>query len=633
MAAVAAVILSGFIATTPALASGAAFYVSPSGDDSNPGTIGAPFQTIDKARLAVRAIAPTMDGPVIVYLRGGTYTLTQTLEFDAADSGQNGSKVIYTAYEDETPIVSGGYALSSWSRINGGLDIWKATVPPGFKTRDVYVNGERAPRSTSVDGLQPDGGNGADFQTAFTGGVLEQTDTGYIVNDAGPQGWGAGVEFVWTGAGANTVNGWAEPRCPVASVAPLAGDASKSVITMAQPCYSNVTDQKNIAAFAVRAPSRIEGLFYNNDLRTQLAPGHWALSGPDQGIFYFPRSWEDMSTLPVVAGQLETLVKLKGTPTNPVHDINFEGITFTETTWLAPDSPDGFAETQANEYQVGAECTPQVCEKRRPSGALDFESTTAIAVDSSHISNIGGTAVRIWGGAHGNSISHSTITDVGANCIGIGDTDNPNPSTDAEKDLGNVVSYNTLDGCAVVYRGGVGIWAGYVGDTSIINNELMHMPYSGISLGWGWGGVETYLNNNRIAFNNIHHTMEAARDGLIDGGGIYLNGQTATGDGDPAARNKLTDNWIHDQPRSIAGIYLDAGASRWDVTNNVVEKADSAYWYLLGGTYNALWDNFTDAQAARVANGDGSNSVGSNVTGITSWPSGAEAVKNNAGPQ
>jgi len=57
----------------------ATFYVSPDGDDSNPGTETAPFKTIEAARDAVRAINSTMSGDIIVYLRGGTHRVANTI--------------------------------------------------------------------------------------------------------------------------------------------------------------------------------------------------------------------------------------------------------------------------------------------------------------------------------------------------------------------------------------------------------------------------------------------------------------------------------------------------------------------------------------------------------------------------
>src|SRR5690349_18672467 len=66
------------------------YYVSTSGNDSWPGTELQPFKTIQRARDAVRAITGTWTGDVYVWIRGGTYTLTGTLEFTEVDSGKDG---------------------------------------------------------------------------------------------------------------------------------------------------------------------------------------------------------------------------------------------------------------------------------------------------------------------------------------------------------------------------------------------------------------------------------------------------------------------------------------------------------------------------------------------------------------
>jgi hypothetical protein len=60
-----------------------AFYVSPNGNDSNPGTLAAPFATLARAQEA-------MEGSSIktTYLEGGTYNLTSTLTLTGADSGE-----------------------------------------------------------------------------------------------------------------------------------------------------------------------------------------------------------------------------------------------------------------------------------------------------------------------------------------------------------------------------------------------------------------------------------------------------------------------------------------------------------------------------------------------------------------
>jgi hypothetical protein len=75
----------------------AALFVAPWGSDTNPGTEAAPFQTLERARDSVRALAAGMTGDIVVYLRGGSYALANTVVFEAQDSGTNGFQVVYAA--------------------------------------------------------------------------------------------------------------------------------------------------------------------------------------------------------------------------------------------------------------------------------------------------------------------------------------------------------------------------------------------------------------------------------------------------------------------------------------------------------------------------------------------------------
>ena len=118
------------------------FYVSPSGNDDNPGTISAPFKTIAAARDAVRAINSSMSEDIIVYLRGGTYSVNSTITFRPEDSGKNGYRVYYMAYPGETPVLSGAVKVTGWTKHSG--DIYKASLNRTTKLRNLYVNDKRA---------------------------------------------------------------------------------------------------------------------------------------------------------------------------------------------------------------------------------------------------------------------------------------------------------------------------------------------------------------------------------------------------------------------------------------------------------------------------------------------------------
>lgn len=138
-----------------------------------------------------------------------------------------------------------------------------------------------------------------------------------------------------------------------------------------------------------------------------------------------------------------------------------------------------------------------------------------------------------------------------------------------------MIANNFIHDCAVEYQGGVGIFAGYTEGTVIAHNEICRMPYSGVSIGWGWGeedaggGAAHYVQpfrydtptpagNNRIEQNHVHHVMQERQDG----GGIYtLGNQPGT---------LIRGNHIHDNRGGPGGIYLDEGSGFIEVAENLV---------------------------------------------------------------
>ena len=104
------------------------FYVdNVNGNDDNSGTsLSTAFQTIERARDAVRTINDDMHADIIVYIRGGEYTLQDTLRFSTDDSGTNGYNIIYQSYGNESAIISGGRKVTGWTRVDPIKNIYRA---------------------------------------------------------------------------------------------------------------------------------------------------------------------------------------------------------------------------------------------------------------------------------------------------------------------------------------------------------------------------------------------------------------------------------------------------------------------------------------------------------------------------
>jgi hypothetical protein len=92
------------------------WFVAPTGSDQDPGSINAPFQTIQHAA----SLAQAGDH---VEIRAGTYHETVT----PANSGTAGAPIVFEAYNNEQVFISGADPISGWSKYNGS--IYQASMP------------------------------------------------------------------------------------------------------------------------------------------------------------------------------------------------------------------------------------------------------------------------------------------------------------------------------------------------------------------------------------------------------------------------------------------------------------------------------------------------------------------------
>lgn len=99
--------------------SGPVVYVSPDGDDANPGTIAEPLATITAARDAL-AGRTSAEETGTVWIRGGEYVLDDAITL----SGEENSWVTYAAYRGEHVEITGAHDLKpdQWHRLSDLTD-------------------------------------------------------------------------------------------------------------------------------------------------------------------------------------------------------------------------------------------------------------------------------------------------------------------------------------------------------------------------------------------------------------------------------------------------------------------------------------------------------------------------------
>jgi len=111
-------------------------YVSPSGDDANPGTIDLPFKTLGKA--------VSVAGPdTLIYMRGGIYFDSTTVRLNKG--GQPGKYIKVWAYPGEKPVIDfSGQPVSTSSRgIQISHNYWhlKGLTICNAKDNGIHISG------------------------------------------------------------------------------------------------------------------------------------------------------------------------------------------------------------------------------------------------------------------------------------------------------------------------------------------------------------------------------------------------------------------------------------------------------------------------------------------------------------
>ncbi|MEU9451323.1 fibronectin type III domain-containing protein [Streptomyces sp. NPDC048277] len=568
----------GLAAPAPAAVAAASsdVYVSPTGDDHADGTARHPVRTLDRARDLVRARVAGLRADLTVHLAPGTYRRTKPLVLDARDSGANGHRVIWQGSGDGT-LVSGGRRVTGWQRVPGRAGLWSAPAPQGLAdTRQLYVDGVRAQRARGAVPV-----------------TLTQTGTGYTASSDTIAHWKhpADAEFVYTSGEAlwnierNGLGQWTEPRCRIAA-------AEGTTITMTQPCWDNSNKRVEFPDIPGRTVSMVgpgkltnggKPSYVENAYELLDQPGEWYLDRSAHRVYYLPRKGEHLAGADVEAAAAEKLVEGRGTADAPVHDIAFRGIEFGYATWLTPSTPEGFSEIQAGytvtgdqgwatqglcQYVAGGTC-PFASWTKMP-GNVTFAYGRHIEFADDVFAHLGASGLELGAGSADSTVSGSVFTDISGNGVEIGGVDGQTPASGVQ------VTDNHLYGLPREYHGGVAILNGYTEHDTIAHNQIDHVGYSAVSMGWGgWpdkigdAATPNPSHDNAVRNNLIFDYMQM----LDDGGGVYTQGLTGTSmtDGE-----QVTGNVIHDQWGLGKNVYTDNGCTYETVEGNVLYHASYA---------------------------------------------------------
>lgn len=492
--------------------------------------------SLPRAQARAREFVMNAGGEdVTVLLRGGTYYLAEPLVFDARDSGSGDGEVTYQAFGPEVPVLSGGRQIHGWSHVGDGL--FRAEVGD-LVTRHLFVDGQRAVRARS-------GANPAGFA---------KTDGGYLAPDDSMASWQniSDIEIL-----SNVY--WRSYRCGLDRI-------EGRLLVVDSACWANA--QIGAPFFSIQQVTWIE-----NAKELLDEPGEWYLDRDKGQLYYKPLPGQDMQSTRVVAGVLEELIRGEGTLDSPIRNLRFVGLVFADTTWLGPDSVEGYVEVFAGFRRLGTG-------ERTPS-AVSFLAARNVTFSRNIFTRLGQGGLNLEHGSQDNLVSGNHFADLSGAGIHLGGIDirDHHPTDGRIVVRGNEISNNYISRIGQEFFGSVGIWNGYTQDTLIAHNELTDLPYSAISSGWGWGCVDpggnsflscnagyedpTTLGDVHIVSNRIHDIMQVNSDG----GGIYTMGAQAG--------STIEGNYISGlkgaHPR--IGLYFDSGSRYILVERNLVHDA------------------------------------------------------------
>lgn len=589
------------------LGSGAApstvtFYVAPNGSDDWSGTLAAPnsnktdgpFASFDRARTVVQGISKTGLTQISVQFRAGTYYLPSTEMFTAADSGSATMQVVYQNYPGETPVLSGGVRVQSWTNTSGNT--WKTTLPVSTQYfENLFYNGERRLRPRLGGVLGTYYRNIGPIYLNAPGPPAKAPDPNCSVYFSG-SGWECYDRFQYNPADP-IVSTWKNLSPPVGNhCGQLAGNPALvgdiELVNFEQYSVSKLriscvdTANKIVYLTGVTATEAdhptAHGYLPNHrylvdNVQDQLTqPGQWFLDRSATSptaqwtLTYLANPGENPNTDTVIVPQLTQVLVASG-----LQYVTFQGLTFAHDNYTMPST--------------GYDGTSDII------ASVSFQNSQHITFDSSIVAETSGVGLEFiscidknspnWcvsnntgGVAANNLIENSAFYDLAADGIRIGVSGNPT-DTNANVPQFNTVQNTVVEGYGRVFPSSKGITQGQGHDNVYTHNDVYDGYKGAIKVCYCADSDVNppFTNNNIISFNHVYNLFQGI---MNDSGSLYMGVGTPSPPSSGTG-NKMLNNKVHDvNDASVMdsdgyggdGLYADDFSGQVDMENNLVYR-------------------------------------------------------------
>ena len=507
------------------------------------------IKTLAEAKEYLKSLKGVTDKTVTVWFKEGTYLMEEALAFDTSDL----TNVVYRAMPNETVVFSGSQAISNWSE--GEINGVKALVADADVTENyfhsLFKDGERLQVSTwpkeghfkVADARVEDTFNQDSDGWKVYGAFYANTDE---IKDF------ANLEDVYV----RVSHKWVDDMMPLHSVDTATG---------------RIETSRGSARDIVAG----DAFVYENVRETLSEPGEWYLDRSEGKLYYIPKEGEDAANTVVYAPVTAQLLSFDG-----AEDIQFQGITFTETDWEFYDGAGpGYGNTEQPLYQ-NMKYQPNAYQANlgAPS-TITVKNSSGINFVDCEMTNISFTGIHYAENTADSKVEACLFDHVGGSSVVIGIDNMEVVSPKNIQVVDNHVRYYGR-----VFNQSVGVHLIFGNDCVIANNEVHDGYYSGMSIGWKWSYEEQPVSNIQVKDNLIYNI---GVDSLLsDMGGIYTLGVQP---GTVLSGNVIYNVKCYDY--GACGIYMDAGSSEMIIENNIITDCATVCFTTSYGQNNVVRNN------------------------------------------
>jgi hypothetical protein len=450
------------------------FYVSPAGSDSGAGTGQSPFRTVERAL----AEAYRTKGDVTIFLHEATYRLSAPIVFGPKDMEEVDKSLTIRSCPDEKAVISGSIVLENlqWKPYKNGIMQTKISGTPVMDM--LIVNGDIRHQAR-----YPNWDAGA---IRFNGTAADAIAPERVKKWKNPVGGYIHVMHA---------HDWGDFHYRITGK-----DNGGKVLNM------DGGWQNNRQSGWHRSNRMVENIFEELD-----APCEWFYDASKSTLYYYPPEGEDINTAIFESPQIKHLVEIRGSEANPVRNITFEGLDFTQTvrTFMEKYEPllrsDWTIYRGAAIFFEGAEnCSLKNCNIYNIGGNAVFFSNynRNCEVSGSHLTRIGASAVCFVGdpaAVRSPSFEYSQYVSVKDMDMAIGPKSNNYPAHCRVHD-------NLIHKIGLYEKQITGVELSMSNAITVSHNSIYDTPRAGINISEGtWGG-------HILEFNDVFNTVKETGD-------------------------------------------------------------------------------------------------------------------------